>query len=65
MEDRIGETAGYVWDYLEAEGESSVTSVVNAIEVPSTKVYMAIGWLAKEDEVEFIEKGRGNAVRLK
>lgn len=65
MQDRIGEVAGYVWDFLDDRGEASVTSIVKAIEVPNTKVYMAIGWLAHENKVKFEESGRGQRVRLK
>lgn len=65
MQDRIGEVAGYVWDFLKSEGASSVTAITDAIEAPSTKVYMAIGWLAREDKIEFEDAGRGKKVRLK
>ncbi len=65
MQGRIGEVAGYVWDFLEDQGDSSVTAVADAIDVPSTKVYMAIGWLAQEDKIDFEEAGRGQRVRLK
>ncbi len=65
MEARIGEVAGYVVDYLDYAGEASVSSIVDSVDVPGTKVYMAIGWLAHEGTVEFLEKERGNAVRLK
>lgn len=64
MKDRIGEVAGYVYDYLEAEGESSVTAIIEAVDVPATKAYMAIGWLAHEGTVEFHDNGRGNTVSL-
>ena len=65
MQDRIGEVAGYVWDFLEAEGESSVTAIADAVDVPSTRVYMAIGWLAQEDKIEFDTEGGGNHISLK
>lgn len=65
LKERIGEVAGYVYDYLEAEGEASVTSVVNAIDVPATKTYMAIGWLAHEEKIGFKEAGRGTNITLR
>lgn len=65
MKDRIGEVAGYVWHYLEDHGETSVTSIVNDVDVPNTKVYMAIGWLTQEGKIEFNDSGRGSSVRLK
>ncbi|AOV94470.1 hypothetical protein AQV86_00920 [Nanohaloarchaea archaeon SG9] len=64
MEDTIGEVAGEVWDFLEENGETSVSGVTKGVEAPGTKVYMAMGWLAREDKLEFLDKKRGNAVRL-
>lgn len=64
MQERIGEVAGEVWDVLEDEGESSVSAIVKALDAPRSRVHMAVGWLAREDKLEFIDKGRGNAVRL-
>lgn len=64
MEETIGEVAGEVWDFLEDNGETSVSGVTKGVDAPGTKVYMAVGWLAREDKLEFIDKKRGNAVRL-
>jgi hypothetical protein len=65
LEDTIGEVAGEVWDFLEDNGETSVSGVTKGVDAPGTKVYMAMGWLAREDKLEFLDKKRGNAVRLK
>ncbi|MFT4867760.1 MAG: hypothetical protein ACI9LV_000364 [Candidatus Nanohaloarchaea archaeon] len=64
MEQKIGELAGYVWRFLEDEGKSSVSSVCKAVDAPRSKVNMAIGWLAREDKLEFIDEGRGTSVQL-
>lgn len=65
MEDKIGELAGYVWRFLEDEGESSFSAVADAVDAPRSKVSMAIGWLAREDKLEFRDEGRGNKISLK
>lgn len=65
MEDAIGEVAGEVWDFLEENGETSVSGVTKGVDAPGTKVYMAVGWLAREKKLEFVDKKRGNAVKLK
>ena len=65
MKDKLGELAGEVWRFLEEEGETSVSGVSREINAPKSKVDMAIGWLAREDKVKFVEKGRGTAIRLK
>lgn len=64
MDSRIGELAGEVYEYLEENGETSVSRVSKSIDAPKAKVDMAIGWLAREDKLDFIDKARGNAVRL-
>ena len=64
LEDRIGEVAGYVWRYLEDEGECSVSSISSSLDFPRSKVNMAIGWLAREDKLEFLDEGRGTYVGL-
>lgn len=58
MQERIGELAGYVWRYLEEEGETSISGVAKAVEAPRTKVNMAVGWLAREEKLEFVDDGR-------
>ncbi|MFB6115531.1 MAG: winged helix-turn-helix domain-containing protein [Candidatus Nanohalobium sp.] len=65
MEDTIGEVAGEVYEYLDDNGQASVSGVTKAVDYPGTKVYMAMGWLAREGNLEFIDKKRGNAVRLR
>lgn len=65
MNRRIGELAGEVWEHLEENGETSLTQVSNTINAPKSKVDMAIGWLAKEDKLDFIDKSRGKAVKLR
>lgn len=64
MEQKIGELAGYVWRYLEDEGKSSVSSVCKSVDAPRSKVSMAIGWLAREGKLEFVDEGRGTSLRL-
>lgn len=65
MQDTVGEIAGYIWNYLEEEGEVSLTQVNEAVDEPRSRVNMAIGWLAREDKIAFNDEGRGVSVRLK
>lgn len=55
---------GYVWKFLEDEGEASISSISDAVDAPRSKVNMAIGWLAREDKLEFVDQGRGTLVKL-
>jgi hypothetical protein len=65
MDDRIGEIAGKVWDFLSDSGESSLTSINDAVDAPRSQVCMALGWLAREGNLNFNEEGRGTSFSLK
>lgn len=65
MNDRIGEIAGEVYDVLEDKGKSSLSALSDAVDAPRSRVNMAIGWLAREDNLEFDDEGRGTHLELK
>lgn len=64
MEDEIGEVAGEVWSFLDENEECSVSAIASEIDFPRSKVNMAIGWLAREDNLEFVDEARGTYVEL-
>jgi len=64
MEDRIGDTAGKVWHLLNETGNVSVTNIVNDVDESPSLVYMAIGWLAREGKIEFLESGKRRGYRV-
>lgn len=57
MKKKVGETAGIVWHYLQTHGRTSVTKLVSDVsyeaKVEKNTIYMAIGWLAREDKIDF------------
>lgn len=53
MQDRIGAAAGNIWSHLEKTGEMSPRKLGIAVKEKSDVVYMALGWLARENKVEF------------
>ena len=59
MKHAIGDTAGKIWRKLKSEGETNITNVPKLLDEKAPVVYMALGWLAREDKVEFrTEKGK-------
>ena len=55
---QIGENAGIVWRTLESRGTLSIESLQSETGLEINALYMAIGWLAREDKVNFnIENG--------
>ena len=65
MIEEIGEIAGEIWNLLYNNGEMSISRVVSRINATQSIAYMGLGWLAREDKLEFIKKNRGVFVRLK
>jgi len=53
MQDKIGLVAGNIWGRLQKDGEMTPKKLQTAMKEKSDVVYMALGWLAREDKVEF------------
>jgi hypothetical protein len=53
LKDRIGETAGGIWKILKKEGEVNMAQLPKLLNEKSNLVYQGLGWLAREDKVEY------------
>ncbi len=62
---RIGETAGQLWNLLELEGPMKITQLVKQADAPRDMVMQAIGWLAREEKISIEEKSRTRIVSLR
>ena len=62
---QIGEAAGLVWHTLNQNGPLSLAKLVKIADIPRDTVMQAVGWLAREDKVEFEETQRGRVLALK
>ncbi|MCS7465958.1 winged helix-turn-helix domain-containing protein [Stieleria sp. ICT_E10.1] len=60
----IGLVAGEVWQTLEGRGEQTLTSVKKSVEAPGDLVTAAVGWLARENKLRFVQSGRTTKVTL-
>lgn len=61
----IGEVAGEIWHLL-ARGEAhTLASIKKSISAPGDVVVASVGWLAREDKLNFIASGRTLKVALK
>jgi len=56
MKDKIGETAGNIWEILKNKGEVNVAQLPRLLNEKSIIVYQGLGWLAREDKVEYQTK---------
>ena len=52
LEEKAGELAGKVWEYLNINGETSEKEIMKGIKVRRVKdFYLAIGWLLREGKL--------------
>jgi hypothetical protein len=56
MKTRIGETAGRVWKALGEKETVPVARLPQLLKEKGEIVYQALGWLAREDKIEFRKK---------
>ncbi len=61
----IGTAAGKIWEYLNKNGQSSVSKITKETGLNRNDVQRAIGWLAKEDKLSFETQGRTELLSLK
>ena len=62
---RIGEAAGVVWSYLNSHGPTSLTVLAKGVGVPRDTLLQALGWLARENKIDIVDKARGKTVSLR
>ena len=54
MVKEIGQTAGEIWTALVEENKAmTVSQLEKKTELPANLLYMGIGWLAREDKMQF------------
>ncbi len=61
---QIGETAGSIWELLNNNGPSTIAKLVKQVDQSRDTVMQALGWLAREEKIEIVEKGRSRIVSL-
>ena len=65
MTERIGEAAGAIWQYLEENGEATISKLTRETSESERAVLMGLGWLAREGKIVFSTQGRFTYVALK
>jgi hypothetical protein len=63
--DKVGETAGTIWQALDKDGPQKVTALKKQVKATDITLHMALGWLAREDKIEMVVDGRSYKVSLK
>lgn len=60
----IGETAGKIYKCLEKKGEQPLAKVQKEVNVDAALFNQAIGWLARENNVNFNKMGKTVKISL-
>jgi hypothetical protein len=61
----IGHVAGEVWGVLSGQGPLTLAAIKKEVEAPGDVVIAAIGWLAREDKLDFLTAGRTVKIALR
>ncbi|MBI3602024.1 MAG: winged helix-turn-helix domain-containing protein [Candidatus Omnitrophica bacterium] len=64
MKDKVIETAGKTWRFLGQNGETNVAWLPKILKEKEPVVFQALGWLAREDKINYTIKNRRNFVSL-
>jgi hypothetical protein len=62
---KIGGAAGEIWRYLLENGEATPIKIKASLGMPSTVLYLALGWLSREDEIDIRQVGYSCKISLK
>jgi len=65
MQEKIGTTAGQVWEYLYNNDSVTAIKLKSALGISNTLLYLALGWLAREDKIEITEADHSFRISLK
>ena len=61
----IGHAAGDVWGILTQGTPRTITELKKAVAAPGDVVVAAVGWLAREDKLDFISNGKTVKIGLR
>lgn len=64
MMDVIGEIAGRIWNHLDQNGETTLTTLKKELDLKGDQATLSLGWLAREGKVGFEKKGTSVKVQI-
>ena len=62
---QIGHVAGEVWGLLNSDGAQTLAAIKKSVDAPSDVVMAAIGWLAREEKLDYTTSGRMLKISLR
>jgi Mn-dependent DtxR family transcriptional regulator len=64
MKEKIGKTAGKIWDLLQEKDEIAISQFPKLLGEKAVIVNQALGWLAREDKIHYRQEGNRTLVAL-
>jgi hypothetical protein len=65
MQSSIGLVAGDIWRYLIENGDSSTIKIRVSLGISNTMLYLALGWLSREDKINILITDYSYKISLK
>jgi hypothetical protein len=62
---QVGELAGEVWQLLANEGPLTLAQLKKKLDAKGELLSYALGWLAREDKIDFVSEKKTMRVQLK
>ena len=65
IQEQIIESAGQIYHYLNAKGEVSIAKMKKDLSLNENFAEMGLGWLSREDKLEYTQKAKSVTVKLR
>ena len=64
MRELIGQTAGKIWKTLQKNESVTISNLPKVVNEKQAIVFQSLGWLARENKIEYTTKGKSTQVSL-
>ncbi|MBR1776675.1 winged helix-turn-helix domain-containing protein [bacterium] len=65
IQEQIIESAGTIYNYLSNKGEVSINKMKKDLSLNDNFTEMGLGWLSREDKLEYTQKAKSVTVKLR
>ena len=65
IQEQIIESAGQIYNYLNAKGEVSISKMKKDLSLNENFAEMGLGWLSREDKIDYTPKAKSVTVKLR
>ena len=65
IQEQIIESAGQIYNYLNSKGEVSISKMKKDLDLTGNFAEMGLGWLSREDKLEYTQKAKSVTVKLR